>query len=197
MRKVHYGGKSFNSGSGRKRNVLLVVTAVFLLLTVFFLSFIIAYNVMKNDRMGNQDNLLADLQDEEAGSVSAKELPEDVAELQRMVEALNNEIEELNAQVDKYKALAEMRSGNIPVEKPNPTIVPVSTASPRPTAAPSHSPSSVRPSPTPKPSTTPSSSPSKEPSPTPTPTQSPAVSPAVSEKPTPAPMQSDGTIDGI
>lgn len=190
MRKVRY---NTNQKSNRKKNILLGISAVTLLVAVFFLSFIIAYNLMaKNQRI--------DPDQEPSMTISQENGQEDLSEVERLqeeIKALNEQIDELNAEVEKYKAIAQMRSGSIPAATaPPPTRSPEQTPS-RPSPTPSSAPQSTK-TPTPTPTPTPEQTddtPQQSSTPTPPPVSTPTPPPVSTQ--TPPPADDDGNLDGI
>ncbi|MCK9478031.1 MAG: hypothetical protein M0R40_00830 [Firmicutes bacterium] len=115
MRKVYYPA---GGGKDRKKNIKYILLAIVLLVAIFFLSFIVTYNIIAPPKNKNAelDGLGMDI----PADAFKSDLPEDVIELQQLVDALREENEYLNSQVEKYKALAEARSGNIPLGSPPP-----------------------------------------------------------------------------
>jgi TolA-binding protein len=183
MRKVNYNNKNYAEGNG-KRNAILISAAIVLLLAVFFLSFIVAYNIMFKTHRVTPESIETQVTESTPAGTDALDdtASRDVAALQEKIEELTQQIDVLNAQVEKYKAQAEMRSGTIPSATQKP---PASTSAPTTTAPPAEA------SPSPSPTKTPATPPPAETPKTETP------EPASTQEPPATVQTDDGVIDGI
>ncbi len=141
MRRTKYT----SSTGSRKKNVLLIFAGISLLIVIFFLSFVIAYNVMSKDKGKNVDQSVISSELDGLSKNGGEELPTDVQELQKKIEAQNEYIAELEAQIEKYKALAEVKSGAIPNATTSPSVSasPSSSRTPSPSQSPVPSPSAT------------------------------------------------------
>lgn len=136
---------------GKKAALALIVFGVLIL--IFMLSFIVAYNMIpgKANVAGSDMDLVSENR-----------------ELKTQINDLKYEVDSLRAQLERYKAIAGMDSdsGSKPTAKPSPSATPKASASPSATSTPKPVASA-----TPKPSAT--ATPKPTPTATPKETQTP------------------------
>lgn len=161
----------------KQRRVTLALVFIALIIGMFTLSFLIAYNKLTADK--NNPNTPNSANNSSADS---SELAEENRKLRETVAALTAQTEELQAKINALSKTSSNENPTRPSASPSVTPKPRETATPKPSANPSVTP---KPKPTATSSATPKPSPITSPITTPGSTSIPVQTPASSILPLP------------